>query len=593
MNDKEIFDQYLASKSERDKNVSLWQEISKYVGISVDPQYDKSRSSEVSAKDTFVDDPTSAICVNQFGDYMLGIMWGTGDKVFNVVPSEHVIQRSPVEAVDKWFRFITSRSLYHANHPDAGLNSALKPYAYDQASFGNSGVGAFDNPEFKGGASHNAFIFRNYGIDNTSFEEGLNGTPEKVFVDVRWKLNRIIKEHCTEDGKISDALINKLPRNLKDAYARKEFTKEFALVHGVFPRDDYNPKLLGKRGRKYRGVWFLNDGSDNKIYREEAYSTKPICMARQIRVRGENYGRSSGTLLLSTIKSVNFMVGTVMEILEKMGNPSLGIMNNAIFGDSVLDTSPNALTVFNSSTMGDSKNPVFPLYDVGNPEGIIKILIPYLNEKITTAFKVDALLDFNSAKDMTATESLQRYAIRGKSLSGLLVQQKTELLYPLVMRIVTRLYEIGEFGVNPAAKQQVTALRAIGRDDMVIPDAVIDCINKGLPWFDLKFNNELEKLTRTESIEGLLKVIQVVGAIAPMYPAIVEAIDWYKLLEDINSNLDPNNQILIGAKEFKDLITQRANDQRQLLAIQAAQVGSQANKNAADANKANKEAVAA
>jgi len=83
----------------------------------------------------------------------------------------------------------------------------------------------------------------------------------------------------------------------------------------------------------------------------------------------------------------------------------------------------------------------------------------------------------------------------------------------------------------------------------------------------------------------------VVSAIAPMYPSIVEAVDWYQLLEDINDNLDPNNQILIGAEAFKKRMAEMAQQQQQLMGVQAAQVAAQAQNQSAQANKTNREAA--
>lgn len=590
MDRESLYDRYTAAKIERDMYMPLWRDISRYVGIGVTPDQTREKKSTIEKMDTYVDDPTAAISVNQFGDYMLGIMWGTGDGTVSVLPSNDVLQRVKAEEVAAWYKFVTDQVQYHTNHPNAGLNTALKPYAYDQATFGNSGVGAFPNPRYRKG-DHNALIFRNYGVDNTSFSLGLNGMPETIYVDCRWSIQRIIEEFCSGNDGIDQETIKKLPKKIRESYERGKMSETFDLVLAVMPRGDYDPKLIGKRGRRYVGAWFLNDKSSCEVFREENYSSLPIAMCRQIVVRGETYGRASGTMMLSTIKSVNFMVGTVMEILEKQGDPALGIFNNALFGDSVLDSSPHSLTVFNPAVATD-KNPVFPLYDVGDPSGIIKILIPYLNEKITTAFKVDALLDFNSAKDMTATESLQRYAIRGKSLSGLLVQQKSELLYPLCVRCVNLLWEMGELGIDASANQNDAFLaKNVGRGNTIIPDVVRECVQAGKPWYEIKFNNELEKLTRTEAVEALLKVLQAVSAVAAIYPAIVEAIDWYQYVHDLNEFLLPNSRIMIGAEAFKAKLQAKAQQQQQMLAVQAGHVAAQAQNQSAQAAKTGREAM--
>lgn len=579
-------------KTNGERYMPIWKDISKVTGITVNPDYlwKNNEAKAGTQLDEYVDDPTSAICVNQAGDYLIGIMWGTGDGVVDMVPSRYVLELIDKALVDPWYNFITNQLLYHMNHADAGFHTALRPYAYDQSAFGNSGIGSFKNKDFINRTADNALIFRSYGIDNTRIDEGKNGTPEYVGTTYHWKVNRIIGEMAMNDGVLDAEKFNKLPRQIKNAYNNGNYNEEFNLVCLIFPRTDFDPKLKGKRGTRYRGAWFMDGGNDSNIFYEEDFSEKPISWARAINVRGEVYGRASGTLVLSTIKAGNFIVGTVIEILEKMSNPALGMFNNALFGDSVLDTSPNGLTIFNNALAGATQSPMFPMYDVGNPEGIIKFLVPYLNEKVTTAFKVDALLDFSSAKEMTATESLQRYVIRGKSLSGMLQQQKIECLEPLTKRSASILMSIGEFGIDPNTDaSRAHALTEAGKPERVIPQAVLDCIAAGRPWFELKWNNELEKLTRTQAVQNLIQILQTIIAVAAVYPDIIEAVNWYKLIKDINENLDANNEILMPEKEFKAKIAAIAERRAMALQLQAGQAAGQIQKDTASAAKLNAE----
>lgn len=572
-----------------------WEDISHFVGITLDTNYINNRgadSNNARSLDEYVDDPTSAISVNQAGDYLMGVMWGTGEGVFDIVPSRYVTELVDEKVVEEWYGFATDQALYHMNHENAGFTTALRPYTYDQFSFGTSGIGTFKNNAFLTGQDENALIFRDYGVDNTMLDEGKSGQPEIVFTAYNWKVNRIVGEFAMKDGSVDPKKFGELPKPIREAYANNNFNETFQIIFGFFPRDDFDPKLKGKKGTRYRGVWFLDDQHNGKPFYEEDFKDRPIAMARAIKVRGETYGRASGTLLISTIRSVNFMVGTAIEIVEKMSQPPLGVLNNAIFGDSVLDTSANGLTVFNQAlTGGSNSDPIFPLVDVGDPSAILSFLVPYLNEKIVTAFKVDQLLDFSSAKEMTATESLQRYAIRGKSLAGFLLQQKNEGLTPTVKRAVGLLNAMGELGVDPEKDpERAKRLNTNGLANRVIPAEVLEVMKSGKPWYELKFNNELEKLIRTENVQALIQMIQAITAVAALNPQITLAIDWYKLLKDINDNLDYNSQIMISAKDFQAEVEKAAEAQRQALALQAGQAGAEIQKTSAQANKTNREA---
>lgn len=581
-----IYNLYKSCCTTRDIAKPIWDDISRVTGIQTQPNYayQPQQPTQNQALDEFVDDPTSAVSVNQFGDYLVGIMWGTGDDVLTLEPSRYVTELVDKQEVKDFYAYAGNQLLYHMNHPEAGYITALRPYAYDQGAFGTSGIGIFPNKDFSKGVAENALCVRNYGVDNIVIDEGKSGIVEIIFATYRWKVNRIVGEMCMENGVISPKLVAKLPNPIQQAYKSGDYNQEFVLVFGVFPRDDFDPKLKGKRGARYRGVWFMDNGGDNKIFYEEDFKERPISVARMIKIRGQVWGRSTGTMLISTIRSVNFMLAEVIEIIEKMGNPALGMWNSAIFGDSVLDTSPNGLTIFNSALAGGQEKPSFPLYDVGDPSGIIKFLIPYLNEKIVTAFKIDALLDFNSAKDMTATESLQRYNIRGKSLAGTLLQQKIERQIPDVKRSVSLLMDMGELGINPnLMAKKAQQLNAAGRSDRIIPPAVLQCMAAGKPWYEIKFNNELEKLTRTEAVQALLQTISAITAIAALYPDIIGAVKWYDLLKELNDNLGPDSQLLYTAKEFEAKIKAQAAQRAQAMAIQAGQAGAQIGKDASTA----------
>jgi hypothetical protein len=568
-----IIDLYTKLRGERDKYTPLWQTIGKFVGIGVDSNYidNKQSGREGDQLDSSIDDPTSAIAVQQAGDYLMGIIWGTGDGVFDLEPSDYALEHDSMEAMSDWFRYGTKTLLTHMNHSEAGLNSAMKPVMYDQMAFGTSGIGTFPNKAFKEGREENLFVFRGYGVDNIVCDVGKNGLIETVGVVYQWRTTRVIAEFAMVDGVFSEKLFAKLPKQIQDAHTGNDVNQTFTIVCMIYPSEDFHPKYKGKRGAKYIGSWFLIEDKD--IFSEEQFKDKPIAIARSIVVRGEIFGRSAGTMLISSIRAINHMVGQTIMILEKQADPAVGVIGNSIAGDQVLDTSPGKATPFNAALL-EGKNPIFPIHDIGDPTGIINYLIPYLNDKVTTAFKIDVLLDFNSAKDMTATESMQRYAIRGRSLAGIIQQMKIELLEPMIARCASIALEYEVLGVNPEIYvERAEALAKEGKIERLIPQGVLQCIKDGKKWYKVKFKNELDKLPRTEKIEALIQIINATMMIAQAYPAIIEAVDWHKLLTDINENLDNDSQYIGNADEFKAKIQQMAQMQQgaqQLGALESA-----------------------
>lgn len=583
---KERYDKLISLKNQYK---ALWDRIAKYVGIGVNTNYSENTSTAGTQLDSYINDPTASLSVQQSGDYMLGIMWGTGENAIVLEPSDSLLELVDEDSVSDWFRWITDRTLFHINHPQSGTNSALKSHNYDQFSFGTSGIGAFINEEFKRGKAENALIMRAYGIDTIAIDEGKNGMVEVVFVTYNWRVNRIINEFCLNSvGDIDPKKVKSLPDDIQNDFNQGNYNKEHKIIHAVYPRDDFNPRARGKKGAKYVGEWFSYKSKGEVFYRED-YKQMPIAIARAIKIRGEVYGRASGTMILGTIASVNYIIGETSQILEKMEDPALGTWNSALWGDSVLDSSAGAITVFNQELLGGAKNPLFPIHDIGDPTGIINFLIPYFNEKITTAFKVDVLLDFNDSTQRTATEMMQRAIIRGKNLAGMLQQQKIELYDRWIDRCVSLLYQLGVYGVDPhTLPEKAYELKRVGKTERIIPDAVLELERKGIKWYKIRYNGELDRLTKTEALEKIITMLNAVGAIAGMYPQIIEAINWYDLFVDVNKYLGIN--YFKNEKEFKAIIEQQAQAQQLAMASQVQNTGANTQKLLSEAEK-NKESV--
>ena len=563
---------YESLKSEWERHKPVWDIISQYVGITTQSDYSYGTDDKSQRLDEYIDDPTASLSVTQSGDYMVGLLWGGGDDAVKVVPSNYVTELADDSELNSWYEYATKRVLYHINHDQSGFINALRPYAYDQQAFGTSGIGCFKNKHYINGMTDCLLSFKMYGVDNTVIGEGANSLIDYIFVKHWWDVLRIVEEF---DG-------IRLPDSIQTAINAKNFGKRFPIVFAMMPNNEFQAGKIGKKGAKFKGVWFLDEG-DCQPFFTEYFNEKPIAICRQMKMRNETYGRSGGTLLISTIRAVNYMIGNAIEIIEKMNLPALGTFNNALFGDGVLDDSSGSLSIFNPQQIG-SQNPIFPLYTVGDPSALVNFLLPYLNEKIVTAFKVDQLLDFNASANMSATESMHRYTIRGQSLFGTLVQQKTETMIPTLRRAVTLCYDNNELGVDPRNEDAVSLIRKVGRGERIIPEAVIQIRDGGKSWFNLQFNTEMEKLTRTDAVDDLLKMLNSVSAVATLYPAIIDAVDWYRMIKDINEKVTPNAQILLGEEEFKDVLKAKAEQVKQQQQLQQAEQQSKAMFNVAQAS---------
>lgn len=579
-NIKKLYSQLVA---ERSKYVSKWQEIAKYAGI----KSTFTETTEIGGVDTDKDknfdkytyDPTCALSIQQSADYLKGVMWGNGDNVFTLEPSDEVLAMVDIDAVKDWYEFATASLLKHMNHFEAGLNNALSSYFYDQKSIGTSGVGAYPAKGFKQGLCDNAIVFRPYGVDTMCIDEGKNGNVDIIFNTYKWRVNRIVSEFCGNDEAFDIEAFKKLPEKIQKAYNDRNFDLTFKIIHAVLPNDLYTPDTKGIKGCKYVGFWYCDDDNEGFFYTEH-YEEKPIAVGREEKIRGEIYGRSSGTMLLSTIKCVNEAIKSSMVNMDKMNEPPIGILGNALFGDSKVDTSARGLTVFNAKFLA-GENPIVKMQDIGDITPLVQFLMPYLNEKIATAFKIDLLLDFSAKANMTATETMQRYAIRGRALAGMINKHKTELFMPLINRCVSLLWQAEQFGVRPDDPRAQIAIQT-GMTNRIIPQEVLAIKESGLKWYKVRFNNDIEKLTRTEVFDDLTKELNMIVALLQINPQLSSAFDWHALARKSADALGFAD-IVVSERTYKEQIEAQAQAQAQAEQLQMANIQSQTNRNNAGA----------
>ena len=106
------------------------------------------------------------------------------------------------------------------------------------------------------------------------------------------------------------------------------------------------------------------------------------------------------------------------------------------------------------------------------------------------------------------------------------------------------------------------------------------------PWYNLKFNGELEKLCNAEVYEAIGRFLQYLNAIIQIKPELIQAINAYEFLDLLKSVSNLVNDNLIKNKyEYEELI-QKMQEEAQAQAEQQAMLQqSEAMKNMASAGK--------
>lgn len=579
-------------KTERSKYITRWKDVQNYVAISneINTEFEQSKS-ENEQKDIFINDATAFTSVYQAGDYLAGILWNSN--AVTIEPSKYIKDQIDNAEISDFYKKATKVFLEQMNSTDAGFLSVLKSYCYEQFSYGTSGIGTFKSKEFEKGQSECCLSFKSFGVWNSCIDEGSNNKIDIVYTIYNWRVNQIVEEFCYDEGKFSQEFFDELPEDIKQAAENKEFNKKFKLVFAVMPNDLYLIGKSGKVGAKFKGYWF-SDTSEQKIFKVVYFKNMPIAMCRAIRVNNQVYGESSGTLAISSIKMINYIKGNTVDNIEKTTDPALGIISGALVAGNVFNRSAGAINTFNPQAVANGQIPIFPIAQAGDISAVVNFLIPELKKDIVNIFKIDQLLDFNNQTQMTATESAMRMSIRGKSLNGLLSQQKSEEVEPTCHRAISIIADCGLFGKKysevmelPETTDEELALKEkLLNEKDFIPEVVEKAMNDGKQWYTLKFNGELEKLANAELYEAFGKFLQYLSAALQIKPEIIHAINSYELLDFLKSISNLVNDNLIKNKYDYDEIIKTIQEQSKQQAQQQEMLAqSQALKNLAGAQK--------
>lgn len=590
--EKLVINYYSDLANERSKYVPRWKDIQKYVSITnnVSELFDDSVQKQ-KQKDEYINDATGFKCTNQAGDYLAGILWS--DVV--IEPSEYVKKKCKGADYSEFYKKCSEKFMEEMNATDAGLQTVLKSYCYDQFSFGTSGIGVFRSKEYDNKQTESCLNFKAYGIWNSCIDEGANNKITVIYTVYDWRLNQIIDEFCYENDEFSKQKFELLPDDIKKSWDKKELNKRFKLVCGVLPNSLYNMDKIGKNGSRFKGYWFLQN--DKKIFHVEYFKELPIAVCRAIRVNGQIYGESSGTLCISAIKMLNYITGKTIDNAELRTSPPIGMYSGALAQGNVIDYSPNAVTTFNAKATGDNKTPIFPLIQASDISAITNFIIPALKQDITNVFKIDQLLDFNNQTQMTATESSMRMAIRGKSINGLLTQEKTECIEPMCHRAISIMQDCGKFGyiledLPENTIEDIQFKQYVYDNNEFVPPEIAEVMKEGKRWYKLRFKGELEKLLNTELYEALGRFFQYLEAVLNVKPDLIYAINDYEFLELIKNASNLNNEGLVKTKnQYAELIEQieqsRTNQAQQEQALAQSQMAmnmARANKDEAQSN---------
>lgn len=298
----------------------------------------------------------------------------------------------------------------------------------------------------------------------------------------------------------------------------KDPAKRFEIIHGVFPKGDYNPFSVGIKGqRKYHSVHVMRDS--RKILSESGFFEFPYIVSRWTKLTHEVYGRSPGMKALPDIKMINEVMKTTIRSAQKVVDPPLQAPDDGMVLP--LRTAPGAINYYRAGT-GDRIEPL----QTGSRVDFGLQFIDNLQNKINKSYFIDQLQLGVDGPQMTATEVMQRTEERLRLLGPVLGRQHNEFLKPLVERV----FNIAQRkGLLPDPPEQI-AERAVS----------------------VQYSSMIARAQRASEAENINRVMQLVGPFFQINPDMADNIDFDEMFRYAANLYNLPQDIMVEQEELEE-----------------------------------------
>lgn len=393
------------------------------------------------------------------------------------------------------------------DNPEGGLTTSIIEMMQDDLVFGTAGLEPFPDDDTIVG-------YRPWGVQQMSIDEGRKGEVDTICLELDWDYQRQVMEYGIEN------VAPKVRKAFNDGNV-DETSKIMILIEPrIHKRGD--PKS-GNRSMDWSSVHI--DSTNKHLIKESGFEEMPVKVSRFWKLIRETYGRSPGMDALPDVQEVNTIWESVTIAIEKNLDPPLGVIDDGSLGGGELDSSAGGITVFNVSGRAAEKNPVFPLFTVGEIKQTVQ-LIETLDGSITEHFFLDRLLDFNNQTQMTLGEANLRNKLRNSTLGSVFFRLIKEIFTPLIKRTFNIAFDKNKLGVVENSPEHQQMLDEGRPNILLIPEEIAKRMVAGEDVYQIRFFTPAMRIMQSEEAEGILRTWEFAGQLAGMgVPSALDNLD--------------------------------------------------------------------
>ena len=251
-------------------------------------------------------------------------------------------------------------------------------------------------------------------------------------------------------------------RTVADMRTGQDGVTRFDVIHGVFPRKDMVPGALGKEGKPFVSVYWVQEagqGGRRAILSEGGYDSFPAFAPRWDVNGTDVYGRSPAMDVAPDCKMLQAMTATLRKMQHMIADPPLMAASSLKqFG---VDTAPGALNFVDLGQAAAAGAPVVPIQQP-EPQALnfsmqaIQEVEKIVNDGLySDLFRM--LID-DDRRQVTATEIQAKQQEKMILIGPVVERLHKELLEPLITRTFLLMGQYGALPPLPDGIEEYTEL---------------------------------------------------------------------------------------------------------------------------------------
>lgn len=520
MNTKDILERFDRMREKKSIHTGVWNQVAEYILTNKRFYFTDHHSSDTTRRldsNEHLYDSEAIYSHSTLSNALVGILWFSNAKNFEIKPSEML---GDLDKEEKDFFDMFDERVNDA-FMDVNADFAISLYEYMQevVGLGTAGLGVYEGED-------SVLKFHPYGLDLITISGSVHEKIDAIYIYRDFKISTLVDMYGLEN----------LSENVRNRYSSNPEEEGENIPVLIAYEKRHDKRKGGNKAMDY-GSYHIEYESQH-LLKESGFHELPIKIGRFAKAHDNLYGTCPSIRALPEIRQINILVAQLEESREAILKPAHGYYADLIGGKGQLDTSPGAKTPFRYDRMLGGREPIFPLNTIGQPFDGEKQLAR-LSKSIQRFFLLDIILGPQDRKERTLGEVQVDLHKQSAVLSGTIIRQLNEVLFPVIAR-----------AVGIVSK----------RERFMYPARVAELSASGKSFYKIKLLSPAARIQRAEELQGSMKTLEVLAALENFYPIGKDIIDIDKTIKNIAEISGAPDKILKGLGEVDEIRKQRAAD---------------------------------